>query len=153
MLILAAIIFYSSSQPYEKQDLRPSLAQKVDLKKVEKKYSNVEFKYENKVISIKKLGAAGFVEFFIRKGSHLSIYLLLAFFAFRACRLLGANRGNAFVYTLLLAIVYAISDEIHQGFTGGRTPLLNDVVIDSLGAMLGIMLSQIFAMVSFRKWR
>lgn len=156
VLILAGVIFYSSSQPYAKQDLRPSLAKQVDLKKVEQKYNKVAFKYENKEISIKNLGAAGFLEFFIRKASHFSIYLLLAFFAYRAFRLWGGgkvSRGNAFVYTLLFAIVYAISDEFHQGFTGGRTPLLNDVIIDSVGAVLGILLAQAFAMVSFRKWR
>ena len=41
------------------------------------------------------------------------------------------------VFTLLLCIGYAITDELHQAFVPGRTPKLLDVLIDSSGASLG----------------
>ena len=34
--------------------------------------------------------------------------------------------------------LYAITDEFHQGITPGRTPLIQDVFIDALGAVFGV---------------
>lgn len=43
-------------------------------------------------------------------------------------------------FSLIIGIVYASSDEIHQCFTPGRGPLLTDVIIDTMGVFLGILL-------------
>lgn len=43
-------------------------------------------------------------------------------------------------FSLIIGIVYASSDEIHQCFTPGRGPLLTDVIIDTMGIFLGILL-------------
>lgn len=43
-------------------------------------------------------------------------------------------------FSLIIGIVYASSDEIHQCFTPGRGPLLTDVIIDTMGILLGILL-------------
>lgn len=43
-------------------------------------------------------------------------------------------------FSLIIGIVYASSDEIHQCFTPGRGPLLTDVIIDTMGVLLGILL-------------
>ena len=43
-------------------------------------------------------------------------------------------------YSLIIGIIYASSDEIHQCFTPGRGPLLTDVMIDTMGVLLGILL-------------
>ena len=48
------------------------------------------------------------------------------------------------VFTLLLCIGYAITDELHQAFVPGRTPKLLDVLIDSSGASLGISIYVLF---------
>jgi surface polysaccharide O-acyltransferase-like enzyme len=40
----------------------------------------------------------------------------------------------------LIAVLYGLSDEIHQGFTPGRYLELGDWVADSLGAAIGIWL-------------
>ena len=42
--------------------------------------------------------------------------------------------------SLLVGILYAISDEIHQKFVPGRSCQITDVMIDSLGVTLGIFL-------------
>lgn len=43
-------------------------------------------------------------------------------------------------FSLIIGIIYASSDEIHQCFTPGRGPLLTDVIIDTMGIFLGILL-------------
>lgn len=79
-------------------------------------------------------------QFPFRKAAHFGIYMLLGF-----------ALANAFQYTLnkkwyvsypasaLVSILYAVSDEWHQGFSEGRGPSLTDVLIDSSGAILGIL--------------
>ena len=40
-------------------------------------------------------------------------------------------------FAILLALLYATSDEIHQIFTPGRTPAVTDVLLDTVGASVG----------------
>ena len=41
------------------------------------------------------------------------------------------------LFAIVIAGLYAVSDEFHQSFIPGRTPLISDVAIDTLGAALG----------------
>ena len=52
----------------------------------------------------------------------------------------GATRGigKQIALTLIIGAIYAISDEIHQFFSDGRSPLIKDVIIDSFGVLFGI---------------
>lgn len=140
VVFIASLIFWSSSQPYEKQDMRSSIMDFVSVDFVVKEFGDVSFTYAGKEVSIDALGVGGFVEFFVRKGAHFTVFFFLAYFAYRAMRIQGIKVSNAIVYSLLFAIIYAISDEIHQSFTENRTPLLNDVVLDSIGGMFGILI-------------
>ncbi|WP_161525886.1 VanZ family protein [Trichococcus alkaliphilus] len=75
----------------------------------------------------------------IRKSAHFIAYLVLGFLVSHAMKseVHHAKRGGA---SLLLCVVYAISDEIHQLFVPGRGPMLKDVLIDGSGAAIGIIL-------------
>lgn len=74
----------------------------------------------------------------VRKLAHFSIYLVLGILVMNAMRLSGMV-GVRFVYVaLLICVVYAVSDEIHQMFVPGRGPQFRDVLIDSSGAVVGI---------------
>lgn len=137
VLLIAGGIFYSSSTPYGDQDIRPQLNQVNGIFKYVEQFDFVHFTYAGKEISIDQLGSAGFVEFFIRKLAHFSVFCLLAFFT---TRLVSVYRQKFFIIGLLLTILYAASDEFHQSFTADRTPLIQDVVIDSCGALVGACL-------------
>ena len=137
VLLIAGIIFYSSSTPYGDQDIRPQLSQLKFLYDMMGQLDFIHFHYAGKEISIDELGIPGFTEFLIRKLSHFSIFLLLSFFA---TRLSSLYVKNFFIVGLIASILYAASDEIHQSFTADRTPLVQDVVIDSVGAFVGACL-------------
>lgn len=47
---------------------------------------------------------------------------------------------NRLIITLTTGIIYASSDEIHQSFVPGRSPMITDIVIDTMGVILGILL-------------
>jgi VanZ family protein len=48
--------------------------------------------------------------------------------------------GNDIKLTLLICVLYAISDETYQIFVPGRSAQLSDVLIDSVGAVAGIVM-------------
>ena len=49
-----------------------------------------------------------------------------------------------FTTSLILGIIYASSDEIHQMYSPGRSAKISDVYIDTLGILLGILAIMMF---------
>jgi VanZ family protein len=139
VLVWAGVIYYSSSQPYQDQDLRPTLANFLDLELVKVYLNDFKFHYAGEEISVEEKGAAGFIEFLIRKGAHFGVYFILGFLLFRAIHQHTASPRKAFLLALIGTIFYAASDEFHQGFTANRTPKIEDVVLDSIGAYSGVL--------------
>lgn len=68
----------------------------------------------------------------VKKGGHLAAYAVLA--------ILARWAGLSVKHTIFLALIYAVSDEYHQTFVAGRSGNVTDVVIDLLGAGLGLLL-------------
>lgn len=67
---------------------------------------------------------------------HLVAYFVLGFLISLAIRKTWQVKHPVFV-TVLLCLLYGISDEIHQIYVPGRTFQLIDLVNDVLGAALG----------------
>lgn len=78
----------------------------------------------------------------LRKVMHASVYLVLAFLAIVFFNVLMNNKHYwiALILTLIISIGFAVSDEIHQTYVSGRTGQFLDVVIDSIGALVGIFI-------------
>jgi VanZ family protein len=76
----------------------------------------------------------------IRKGVHVIGYAMLARSYWYALGMQENKRRAAW----LLALLYALTDELHQSFVPGRQPSIWDVVIfDNLGAIISLwMMSQ-----------
>lgn len=88
---------------------------------------------------------AGEWDTFFKKGGHLLGYALLGAAYLRG---LAPDRRPAprdAGWAVLMAVLYAASDEFHQRFTPGRTPALTDVALDTAGAALGAWLRWIGA--------
>ncbi|MFT8322877.1 MAG: VanZ family protein [Bacillus sp. (in: firmicutes)] len=143
ILLILAIIFAFSSQPYKDQDITPWLQALEESNFLHSFLSPVSFIYAGKEISVQALGVAHFIEFFIRKASHLTIFFILAFFTIRAVRNYINSTVKAIVISFLFVMIYAILDETHQLFTNGRTPLKSDVVVDCVGGCLGLLFYKI----------
>jgi VanZ family protein len=69
----------------------------------------------------------------LRKIAHAAEFGILAALLVRALRRTG--------WAVVLGIAYAISDEIHQSFVEGRQGAVLDVVIDSVGVVIGAVLA------------
>lgn len=90
---------------------------------------------------------------FTRKTAHFSEYAVLGVLCTLALlQYERIRRRMCIVWSVLIAAVYASSDEIHQRFVDGRGGQVSDVIIDSSGALVGsLILFGIFMWLSKRK--
>lgn len=72
----------------------------------------------------------------VKKTGHAALYGVLAWLYLNTLRGDGPPSGRTRLLALGLAVLYAVTDEIHQSFVPGRTPSPWDVVIDGVGAGL-----------------
>ncbi|TBL81964.1 VanZ family protein [Paenibacillus thalictri] len=151
-IISMDIIFYLSSQTYHQQDIRPKLQEFLpDKQQIINTFSGVSFNYGSSHIGINNLGVYGFIEFFIRKTAHFSIYFILAICV--AFALQSKSKLRISLYTVVFCFLYACSDEFHQSITGDRTPLFSDVIVDTIGSVFGLILFLIIFVTLQRRKR
>jgi len=79
-------------------------------------------------------------QFATRKTGHLTEYFIFALLCARAFRASSREllRQHWFWTSLLLVIVYSLSDEFHQSFYPSRTASIYDSMIDSFGGLVAL---------------
>lgn len=94
----------------------------------------------------------------IRKIAHFSIYMILAIFTYMFIEELNIKSKSEkerlrknILYTCIFCLIYAIFDEIHQIYVPGRTGKVIDVIIDTLGACMGITIILIRNKFNYKK--
>lgn len=138
--LIMAILFYSSSQTYEQQSQVDLLGKLLSGHPFEEQLKGISFNYAGNEVSIKAKGYIKFVEFFIRKGAHFGTYFLLGGSWFLGLNLKMKQPLLVGVVAWLAATGYAGLDEFHQMMTGDRTPLFQDVMLDSIGALTAVVI-------------
>ncbi len=81
----------------------------------------------------------GFWDLVLRKLAHMSVYALLTLLWWRA---LAPLTRHPLLVGAGIAFLYAISDEYHQSFIEGRHGSPVDVVIDTVGIGVAILLAR-----------
>ena len=84
------------------------------------------------------------VVFIARKCAHLIEFAVLALLLWRALRKPTKNDPRPWNWrevsvVLLIVLLYAASDEIHQIFVPTRTAQIHDVAIDTVGAVVALL--------------
>lgn len=74
----------------------------------------------------------------IRKLAHFTEYLILGILVINMFT--KNNISKSYLLSILLCVIYATSDEIHQIFIPGRACQIKDILIDSVGSITGIYL-------------
>ena len=77
------------------------------------------------------------LDLIVRKLGHMTVYGIFALLLWRALSDTGLHRP--LVWALIIAVLYAITDEVHQGFVPGRDPSAVDVGIDATGALIALV--------------
>ncbi len=78
------------------------------------------------------------VNFLIRKCAHVAEYAVLGAMLCLTLRSYGAQRKR---FAWALGVLYAVTDEIHQAFIPLRAAQFTDVLIDSLGVTIGVIIA------------
>ena len=89
-----------------------------------------------------------FGDMLLKKGGHLVGYALLAASYLFALSDIRRVKPIHFAAAFCLTVLYAASDEWHQGFTPGRSPSFLDVVIDAAGGLIGLLVWHIIRTVT-----
>lgn len=110
---------------------------------IKDKVTNKETEKETKKKIIKELN------YFVRKSAHVFEYFVLGILTLNVFDTFNIKRKVLF--SIILCILYASSDEFHQIFTG-RTASIADVLLDSIASIVGIfLLNYIFSQRRKRK--
>lgn len=133
LIFWMCLIFCFSHQPsYNSDKTSNNVIDKII--NVVERITNYEYNEEELNIINRKL------VFPVRKSAHFTIYLILGILFYNLIKLYMNNNRKIFVVSMLLSVIYACSDEIHQLFIFGRSGELRDVLIDSIGSLLGIII-------------
>lgn len=76
----------------------------------------------------------------VRKTAHILEYLILGILVLNVMKDYLLIDKRTILISLLACFIYAISDEIHQLFVSERSGQFIDVLIDTFGALIGLML-------------
>ena len=79
----------------------------------------------------------------VRKTAHVSIYTILGIYTICFASTFEKlnekeNIKKKIIYSILFCIFYAITDEFHQSLVPGRSCEVRDILIDSIGSLIGI---------------
>lgn len=133
LIFQMCFIFAMSSFGHNSSDAQSNLF--VDF--IAQNFPHVRHGLENNLISLSTL------IFLVRKTAHFTEYAILG--ALFYLNLIQFPKLNSHIKKLLLPILfsylYAITDELHQVFVPGRSAQFRDVLIDTLGASFGAIIT------------
>ncbi len=91
-------------------------------------------------------------QFIARKLAHFTTYFMLGVSVLTAIYTYSIKHWLKYFISLLICLLYAVSDEIHQYFVPGRGPKITDVMLDFAGSVTGVLLvTLIIAVFSKRR--
>lgn len=79
------------------------------------------------------------IEHFVRKSAHMTEYAILAVLLYVWVGRWQITRLRRSLVAAAMAVLYASGDEFHQLFVPGRAGRFSDVLIDSAGVVLGLV--------------
>ena len=122
-------LFFNSSEGYADSNMRSYyFLEKLNI-------NNGEISYETNIL--------------IRKLAHLFEYMVLAVILIIIFKLFSFRKSTLCTTTLFLIILIGTLDEFYQSFIPGRSSLVSDVLIDTLGGVLAVILYLFLAEIRY----
>ncbi|WNF37385.1 VanZ family protein [Bacillaceae bacterium IKA-2] len=151
-LLSIALIFIGIFFAFRIEDILMFIKSRLEAEATKGFLKGINFTYATSEVSIERMGVAGFIEFLLRKGAHFTFFFILGFLIYRALWASKCKNYLNFIGSFLFVVLYAVSDELHQAFTPNRTPLVEDIVLDSVGGLTGILFAfAIYYTISYFK--
>lgn len=114
--------------------------------KITKNAVHIAVKNYDKLPKEKQTSILDKTTFIVRKSAHFSLYAMLGFLV---SMVMGRRKlfSPASAGVLIFCFLYAFSDEIHQYFVPGRSCEFRDMMIDTSGALIGMLVSLLILFV------
>lgn len=87
-------------------------------------------------------------QFIVRKSAHIILFCFLSILCFVVIYELKRNVKISTLASFSITFIYACMDEIHQLFIPGRSGKINDVLIDSIGVIMGLIFINLIFMLN-----
>ena len=84
----------------------------------------------------------------LRKAAHVTDFAVLGVLVSLSAGELLSDRKKQFSTALIISVLYAAADELHQLFVPGRSAEIRDVLIDSGGVLIGVLIIAVLAILS-----
>lgn len=146
VIVALCIVTFASNMSYKQQTIVPELRVLLADKPFEETLSLLKIPYWGTIISVESRGYFYFVEFLVRKATHFIGFGIVGTILYLFYRKLAWR----FPSLLAIATIFVIAslDELRQSFLPGRTGVFSDVLLDSFGAVVFIMVT---AMITRKK--
>ncbi len=99
-----------------------------------------KFPYTKNISKVEKEKIVEHAQPIIRKLAHFTMYTLVGMFIMSFISTYKIHLKYKFLISILVGLIYSITDEIHQSFVPGRSPSPIDIMIDTSGVIFGIMI-------------
>lgn len=127
-IIWMIVIFtFSSKSPTESNSTSKGLI---------KSFVHIVERVTNK--DLNEIKIANKMNFIIRKCAHFSLYAILGIFVYRLFLIIKIK--DIKLFSIIFCLIYALSDELHQLYIPGRSGMIRDVLIDTLGSITAILI-------------
>ena len=134
LLFWMGLIFYMSNQPGDVSSKQSGLVLKL--------FQFIGIDLNNELSEL--------ATFIVRKTTHFTEYFILYFLSINVMKCY-LNIKNTIFYSFIFSFFYACTDEIHQYFIPGRAMAFRDVLIDSAGALLAMIIVSIKIKINKKK--
>lgn len=145
IILWMVIIFYFSAQPGGTSSI---ISDTVSYKIIDMADKSLNIGWNNS----QKEDYAKNLHYPIRKAAHMTEYAILAvliltyILKFKETKELAVILHEKILYIIsqVITVIYAVSDEFHQLFVEERSCQITDVLIDSIGGMIGILMVYLY---------
>ena len=137
------LIFYLSNMPSSESSIKCKIVVNTIIGK-----NNIN-KISNKTkIPIKRLN------YIFRKCAHITVYFILSINTLMFIKALYRHNiydKRIYIITIIFCFLYACSDEIHQLYIIGRSGRIKDVMIDTTGIIIAIIIYKFYKKYIFKQ--
>lgn len=140
-LLVLLVLFGSSSMTYKQQTSVPFLERVLADEPFKNVVARIQIHYApGEIIGMPQDSYFQVIEFIIRKIAHFGSYFLLGWFLTAGLRESIQPAWFRLWMVPMMAGGFAALDELHQAFTGGRSPMVQDVILDMFGSLCAVIL-------------
>lgn len=144
IIIMCAIFFFSAQEATVSTQTSTSLGRGL----ITFRNACLGIEMSEEMLEQKALAA----DHFIRKSAHATEYMILALSItipmIAGVILTDKTLIYRFVMGFVLTALYSITDEVHQLFVRGRSGQVKDVIIDSIGALIGVLIVAVVSKIN-----